>query len=165
MSMGFYLHPSFLFPLVLCTSCLHWLTTHLPLNPTKSGFPPHQYCPAVSNVTKDLPITFPFNVPRHPFLQSLPSPGFHDTVARVSRHAFSNRALLSSEVSPRTPPDYHCSVVDLKSGSASHQRFFLKVVWAVHCISMENFNLPRNCYQKKKNKTKSWVVLFELHWV
>lgn len=146
-----YLHPSFLFLLVICISCLHLLTTHLFLNPSKSGFPPQQYCPAASSITKDLLITLPFDVPHHPFLQFLPSPGFHDTAARVFKDTFSNRNLLSNEILLGTPTDYHSFIVDLKSGRVSHQSlFFLKVDFAIHYISIEIFNQPGNCYQKIK---------------
>lgn len=104
-----YLHPSFLFLLVVCTCCLQLLSTHSLLNPTKSVlfffFLPTSTILQPQMSLKDLLIAAQFDTPHYTFLQSLPSPGPHDTAARVFKHFFSSRTLLSNGILPRTPSD------------------------------------------------------------
>lgn len=78
--------------LLLTHSLTHSSIPYSLLHPTKAGFSPYQYYPVASDVTKDLLIAAQFHTPH--LLQSLPSPGSHDTAARVFKHAFSSRTLL-----------------------------------------------------------------------
>lgn len=147
-----YLHLPFPFLLVIYTSCLHFLDTHILLNSPKSVFSPHQYCPVATNVTKDLFITVRFDNSQHTFLQTLPSPGFYDTTVRIFKHTVIRRTFLSYKILPRTSTDYHSFIVRFKIRQCKCSNFvpFQDSFDYSRLLHFHSFlNQTGNFYQKK----------------
>lgn len=147
-----YLHLPFAFLLVIYTSCLHFLDTHILLNSPKSVFSPHQYCPVATNVTKDLFITVRFDNSQHTFLQALPSPGFYNTTVRIFKHTVIRRTFLSYKILPRTSTDYHSFIVRFKIRQCKCSNFvpFQDSFGYSRLLHFHSFlNQTGNFYQKK----------------